>query len=74
MDTTRRYPRSMREAFRNWPENCMGVEKPIPVGARPAWLAGLHDFVSIYRQYRRHHGIAYSLRIAYGCAVKGYPF
>ena len=64
----------MREAFKLWPENCMGIEKPIPVGARWQWVAALSDFTSIYRQYRKHHGIVYSLRIAYGCAFKGIPF
>ena len=37
MDTTRRYPRSLKEAFRNWPENCMGVEKPIQCKRPPIW-------------------------------------
>lgn len=44
--TTRQYPRSMREAFRDWPENCYGVEFPPSVPTRPSvwvriatWLA-----------------------------------
>lgn len=37
-NTTRRHPRTMREAFKLWPENCMGIEKPIEVGKRPWWL------------------------------------
>ena len=32
------------------------------------------DFIETYEQYRRHHGIIYSLRIAYGIYVKGLPF
>ena len=34
----------------------------------------LRDFLSIYRQYRKAHGMIYSARIAYGCAFKGLPF
>jgi hypothetical protein len=31
-------------------------------------------FISIYRLYRKSHGVIYSARIAYGCAFRGLPF
>ena len=34
----------------------------------------LRDFISTYRLYRKAHGVIYSARIAYWCAVKGLPF
>lgn len=34
----------------------------------------IRQFINIYRIYRKAHGPVYAARIAYGCAVKGYPF
>ena len=34
----------------------------------------IRDFITTYRQYRKHHGVIYSARIAYGCAFRGLPF
>ena len=45
----RRFARTEREAFRNWPENCMGVEKPIPVGRRPLWWRIANFIKEIFR-------------------------
>ncbi len=36
-ETTRRFPRSEQEAFRNYTESCLGVERPIDIGPRPLW-------------------------------------
>ncbi len=44
MDTIRRFPRTSREAFRIYPESCLGVEKPIEVGRR-SLLWHLWNFV-----------------------------
>ena len=32
------------------------------------------EFVTVYRQYRRFHGIRYALRRAWHIAVQGSPF
>lgn len=29
--TTRRHPRTMREAFREWPESCIGIAEPVVI-------------------------------------------
>lgn len=34
----------------------------------------MREFVSIYRLYRRAHGIVYSLRMARNIAFRGFPF
>jgi hypothetical protein len=34
----------------------------------------IRDFITTYRQYRKHHGVIYSARIAYGCAFSQIPF
>jgi hypothetical protein len=37
--TTRRHPRTLREAFREWPETCYGVERPIVIQTCPSiWV------------------------------------
>lgn len=45
-DTTRRHPRTTREAFRQWPENCLGIDAPVdPDAARRARNAEVAAFV-----------------------------
>jgi len=34
----------------------------------------LIEFIAVYRLYRRHHGIRYSLNTAYWIALRGHPF
>lgn len=45
-DTTRRYPRTVREAFRDWPENFLGIAEPVdPEAWRRARNAQIAEFV-----------------------------
>ena len=34
----------------------------------------MREFISIYRLYRRSHGVMYSLRMARDIALRGFPF
>lgn len=38
-DTTRTFPRSLREAFREWGETAIGVTGPVVIPTRPPWWA-----------------------------------
>jgi hypothetical protein len=45
-ETTRRHPRTTREAWREWPENCLGIAEPVdPEAARRARNAEIAAFV-----------------------------
>lgn len=49
IDTTRRHPRTTREAFRDWPENCLGVDFDIdPEAWRRAKNEQIADFVELH--------------------------
>jgi len=37
-------------------------------------MSKLIEFISVYRLYRRAHGVRHSARIAYGIAFLGLPF
>lgn len=66
-DTTRRYPRSLEQAF--GPHTSQTVVEPRP---KMSWR--IREFATVYRIYRHTHSIRYSARIAYGMAFKGLPF
>lgn len=34
----------------------------------------MREFITVFRLYRRHHGVRYSLRTAWNIAVRGWPF
>lgn len=36
-DTTRRFPRSLREAFKDWGESAIGITGPVVIPLRPPW-------------------------------------
>jgi hypothetical protein len=38
------------------------------------WYAGAAEFLAVYRQYRRYHGIRYSLATAWNIVGRGLPF
>jgi len=48
--TTRVYPRTLREAYREWPETCLGVEHPLTeadlLAQRRARRAALAEWVN----------------------------
>ena len=73
MNTSRRYPRTMDEAF-----GCSGSWADAAVMSafledKP--MGRFAHFASTYRLYRRGgHSIIYAARIAWGCAFKGLPF
>lgn len=86
-DTTRRFPRTLREAFPP-KTDAIGITGPVVIKTSPPLLlrpirwadaklgqcVQCAEFMRIYRQYRKHHGRAYSARIAFGCAFRGLPF
>jgi hypothetical protein len=38
-DTTRRFARTVRDAFRDWPENCIGITGPVVIKTQaPLWV------------------------------------
>lgn len=44
--TTRSHPRTAREAFRDYPENCLGIDAPVDLEAeRRARNAALAEYV-----------------------------
>jgi hypothetical protein len=65
---TRRYPRTMQEAFGPYADQRL---EPIPERTVDDKIA---EFLEVYRQYRVSHGRRYAARIAYQIAFKGLPF
>ena len=61
-------PRNERE---DHAEMMRGIRTRPVYESRPG---GFAEFCAVFLQYRRHHGIAYAARIAYGIAFKGLPF
>ena len=88
--TTRKFPRTLREAFPSR-ESAIGIAGPVIVPTRTfrgsiaervrkarEWLADQKrkrgEFADVYALYRRAHGPIYSARIAFDCVYRGLPF
>jgi hypothetical protein len=65
---TRRYPRTMQEAFGPYTDDQLA---PLPVRSLSDKLA---EFAAVWWQYRRAHSCIYAARIAYGIAFRGLSF
>ena len=76
MNTTRRYPRTLDEAFgRGGDWASPRVMRAILGGLEDKQMGRFAHFRSTFRLYRKGgHSIIYSARIAWGCAFKGLPF
>ena len=84
IDTTRRYPRTLREVLPAT-ENATGITGPVVTPTRPplwvrvlrradAWLIRWAQFRRVFAQYRKQHPIHYAARIAWGVAFRNLPF
>jgi hypothetical protein len=62
---TRRYPRTLQQAFGFYTDNRL---HPMPTRSK------LAEFFIVYRQYRFAHNRRYAARIAYEIAFRGQPF
>ena len=77
-DTTRKYPRTLRETWPlDCPENAMGIADPVIPPKPPLWVrvwAWLTEAACVYRLYRRTNTIAHSLRAVRNIVVRGGSF
>jgi hypothetical protein len=81
METTRRYPRSLSEAYPQDRAGCITTPDDRVIGLPPRVIRtktgpvdSLLEFIAVYRQYRAAHGRRYSARMAWDIAVRGLPF
>jgi hypothetical protein len=65
---TRRYPRTMQEAFGPYADDQL---QPMP---ERSFESKAREFVQVYRAYRKAHPRRYALRVAYEIAFLGIPF
>ena len=67
VDTTRKFPRSLREAF---PHD----HRETAIETAPSFINKLQLWLEVFNKYRGFHGKRYAARIAFQIAFRAYGF